>query len=159
MKELVAERWGARYALKTPPHLTIQPPFEWPRERFPALQECLLAFAKQESVFEIELKNFGAFPPSVLFVNCLKNKVLEALFHGLIARLEIDLEFVDPRNKKPFHPHITIAHRDLDEWDFPAAWHFFREKTFEKRFTAQEISLLESVEGKWVIRETFPFSG
>jgi len=82
---------------------------------------------------------------------------LEQIFQNLTAALKQNLDFEDPRNKWPFHPHITIAHRDLAERDFPDVWAFFREKIFERKFEADALTLLRNMEGKWEIEAQFSF--
>lgn len=156
-KNHIADTWGARHALKSPPHITLQPPFAWPENELVSLKKCLADFAAQQTPFTIELQNFGAFPPRVIFVKPLKNRFLEQIFQNLTAALKQDLGFDDPRNQWPFHPHITIAHRDLDEHDFPDAWAFFQEKNFEKKFETDALTLLRNVHGKWEIEAQFPF--
>jgi len=157
-KQHIADTWGARHALKSPPHLTLQPPFAWPEKDLGSLKKCLVEFASRESLFEVSLQGFGAFPPRVVFIKPLKNRFLEQIFQNLIHSLERDLGFSDPRNRRPFHPHMTIAHRDLDERDFPDVWAFFREKKFERKFEATALTLLRNVQGKWAIEENFHFS-
>ncbi|GAB4492897.1 MAG: 2'-5' RNA ligase family protein [Saprospiraceae bacterium] len=156
-KQLIADTWGASHALKSPPHLTLQPPFAWPEKDLNSLKKCLADLASRQAPFKVGLQRFGAFPPRVVFIKPLKNNFLEQLFKNLTHSLECDLGFSDPRNRRPFHPHMTIAHRDLDERDFPDVWAFFREKTFERKFEADTLTLLRNVQGKWETEENFSF--
>ena len=157
-KQYIADTWGARHALKSPPHLTLQPSFAWLEKDLNSLKKCLADLASRQAAFEVRLQGFGAFPPRVVFIKPLKNKFLEHLFKNLMHSLERDLGFSDPRNRRPFHPHMTIAHRDLDERDFPDVWAFFREKKFERKFEARALTLLRNVQGKWEIEQNFHFS-
>lgn len=156
-KNHIADTWGARHAMKSPPHITLQPPFAWPENELNSLKNCLADFASQQEPFPVELRNFGAFPPRVIFIKPLKSKLLERLFHNLAACLDANCGFSDPRNRRPFHPHMTIAHRDVREQDFPAMWAFFKEKIFEKKFEADALALLRNVHGKWEVEARFPF--
>lgn len=156
-KELIARKWRAVHALKSPPHLTLQPPFEWPQKDLPALKICLRVFAHRQAPFPVQLDNFGAFPPRVVFVQPTANPSLQALFTNLIECLNRELRLNDTRNYWPFHPHMTIAHRDLKESYFPAVWDYFKSQSFQRDFTATSISLLASVRGKWEVIADFPF--
>ena len=156
-KKYIANTWGSSHALKSPPHLTLQPPFAWPESDLDRLKDCLARFASRQSSFPVELNGFGAFSPRVVFVRPVKNAGLERLFQQLTQALRDDLEFSDPRNDRPFHPHMTIAHRDLSEDDFPAVWAHFRNEKLERRFTAAALTLLRSVQGKWVAEAEFTF--
>lgn len=157
-KNHIAEKWGPRHALNSPPHLTLQPPFEWPEHDLDALKDCLNHFAARQTSFAIDLDGFGSFPPRVVFIKPLKNKLLNQLFHHLVTCLERELGFSDPRNRRPFHPHMTIAHRDLDESDFPDVWAYFREKNYKCRFETNALTLLRNVRGKWEVEEMFSFA-
>ena len=156
-KNHIADTWGVRHALKSPPHITLQPPFVWPENELASLKKCLVDFAAHQTPFSIDIQNFGAFPPRVIFVKPLKNRFLGQIFQNLSTVLKRDLSFDDPRNRRPFYPHITIAHRDLAERDFPEVWAFFQEKVFERKFETDTLTLLRNVQGKWEIEAQFPF--
>lgn len=156
-KNHIADTWGARHALKSPPHITLQPPFAWPEDEIVSLKKCLSDFAAQQTPFSIDIQNFGAFSPRVIFVKPLKNRFLGQIFQNLSTALKRDLNLDNPRNRRPFHPHITIAHRDLAERDFPDVWAFFQEKNFERKFETDTLTLLRKVQGKWEIETQFPF--
>lgn len=158
-KQYICDTWGPSHAFKSPPHLTIHPPFGWPERRLPPLYRSLQEFTATQAPFQVHLKDFGAFPPKVLFIQPLENEALNALFQGLMTHLEKSLEFVDDRNHHPFHPHVTIAHRDVEERDFPAIWRYFQDKTYERTFDVQALTLLESVNNRWMVKETFTFGG
>jgi 2'-5' RNA ligase len=156
-KQHIADTWGPRHAFKSPPHLTLQPPFPWPPAELPRLQRTLADYAATQTPFEVELRNFAAFAPRVVFVHPVKSAELEALYHGLLARLDRDLDFRDPRNDRPFNPHMTIAHRDVPEERFAAIWGYFKEQRYERRFEIAALTLLKSVQGKWQVLENYPF--
>lgn len=156
-KHYIHDHWGPRHALNSPPHLTLQPPFGWPEEGVSTLKKCLADFASGQSPFVVELGGFGAFPPRVVFVKTLKNRYLEQLFQNLVTCLDRELGFSDLLNRRPYHPHMTIAHRDLDERDFPAVWAYFQEKSYKRTFEANALVLLRNVRGKWETEELFNF--
>lgn len=156
-KEQIAGKWGPRHALRSPPHITLFPPFAWPDKQLPALTKSLGSFAKGLPAFYLELKNFEAFPPRVIFVKPLRNKQLELLFQKLIRHLELNFHYTDERNARPFHPHMTIAHRDVPEDLFPAIWTAFRDKSYERIFRVNAIVLLKQENGRWETFQTIPF--
>jgi 2'-5' RNA ligase len=156
-KQYIASHWGPVHSLNSPPHLTLQPPVPWPETNLPALFVCLRKFVRHQAPFLVRLKNFGAFPPKVVFVEPVMSPELKSLFNNLVAALDRDLRFKDPRNDRDFHPHMTIAHRDLEEADFPAVWAHFKQQVYEREFLATSLALMESVKGKWEVREVFGF--
>ena len=53
-----------------------------------------------------------------------------------------------------FHPHATVAFRDLKKNKFEEVWKTFKEKKFDAQFEYTSFSLLK-LEEKWVERERF----
>jgi 2'-5' RNA ligase len=45
--------------------------------------------------------------------------------------------------EKPFHPHITIAFRDLKKAIFNEAWDYYSNRLFQEEFTAESVTLLK----------------
>ena len=57
-----------------------------------------------------------------------------------------------------FHPHITLAHRDLSEDIFMEAWAFINNIKVSGSFLSNNYTLLIQEKGKWKIRESFGFT-
>ncbi|HEX6914039.1 MAG TPA: 2'-5' RNA ligase family protein, partial [Chitinophagaceae bacterium] len=53
-----------------------------------------------------------------------------------------------------FHPHITVAYRDLDYRIFREAWEEYREKNFDADFEVDNFSLLQHDQKQWNIIAT-----
>jgi len=156
-KRYMLEQFHCKVALKSPAHITLIPPFGMAHTAQPELQELLEPFAAQQQSFIIRLKNFAAFKPKVIYADVLPNPLLSALQTGLEATLLQSGRFPVKKEDRPFHPHITIANRDLEKEDFPAAWQHFQQLAYEASFTANVITLLKHNEHKWEIAATFPF--
>jgi 2'-5' RNA ligase len=54
-----------------------------------------------------------------------------------------------------FHPHMTIAFRDLKKNKFQEVWQLFKERKFQAEFPYAGISLLR-LEKKWEEIKFFP---
>ena len=148
---------GAQTCPPKPAAYYAFPPFCLARQTTARPDQKPGSFAKGLPAFYVELKNFEAFPPRVIFVKPLRNKQLELLFQKLIRHLELNFHCTDARNARPFHPHMTIAHRDLPEDSFPAIWTAFRDKSYERIFRVNAIVLLKQENGRWEPLQTFPF--
>lgn len=157
-KKDCARLFKASHALKTPPHLTLIPPFPWHRTRLGEVGDALDDFALDQSPFDIELTNFNSFPPRVIFVDVFENQQLKDLQLALFHHLKKTVGLADERGNR-FHPHMTIAHRDLKKSVFPEAWAYFSAREYERSFTAEKITLLEHLNGKWEVLEEFYFGG
>ncbi|MGH2415835.1 MAG: 2'-5' RNA ligase family protein, partial [Microcystaceae cyanobacterium] len=66
IKQRFAEVYQSRAAQKSPPHITLQPPFKWQLEDLPILTEHLQKFAQTQFSIPVTLDGFGAFRPRVI---------------------------------------------------------------------------------------------
>ncbi|MGZ5209988.1 MAG: RNA 2',3'-cyclic phosphodiesterase, partial [Kaistella sp.] len=48
-----------------------------------------------------------------------------------------------------FHPHLTVAYRDLTFENFKKAWEEYEKKTFEDSFLVDKICLFKHDSQKW----------
>jgi 2'-5' RNA ligase len=71
IKLYFAEHYNSRGALNSPPHVTLQPPFDWPVADVPQLEESLRAFAATQSPIPVTLSGFAAFAPRVIYADVL----------------------------------------------------------------------------------------
>jgi 2'-5' RNA ligase len=56
-----------------------------------------------------------------------------------------------------FHPHITIAFRDLKKPTFYKAWEEYKSKTFSADFICNSFSLLKHQKDEWMVLTKFNF--
>ncbi len=154
-KKECADKFKASHALTSPPHITLHPPFPWPMNRLSELGDVLDDFAANQQPFEIQLSGFSCFKPRVLFVDVKHNDKLQGLQKSLLLHLNETLNLKDEKAVR-FHAHMTIAHRDLQHWIFPEAWAWFSGKSYDRKFTVENISLMEHNRGRWEVYEDYP---
>lgn len=158
IKQYFAEHYASRAALKSPPHITLQPPFKWLDADVPLLQESLKTFASRKDLVPITLDGFSAFPPRVIYINVLRTPELlelQADLSACMARLGI----IDPVSKtRPFAPHMTVAFKDLSRQNFKAAWQEFQQRQLHFEFTASCLTLLQHDGRRWNVSTEFPFN-
>lgn len=152
------QRFNCKVALKSPAHITLIPPFQMSDSAQTALQELLLPFAARQQNFSIHLKDFAAFKPRVIYAGVLPNTRLNELRTDLEATLLLDNRFPVKKEDRPFHPHVTIANRDLTKDNFPLAWQHFQHLSYAVTFNADAISLLRNNNQSWEIAGTFPLN-
>jgi 2'-5' RNA ligase len=80
--------------LKSPPHITLLPPFPWETEDLPKLQASLRTFAASQPPFAIALDGFGGFKPKVVYIKVVENPNLEQLYRNLVSHVETELDFL-----------------------------------------------------------------
>ncbi|MGV0025060.1 2'-5' RNA ligase family protein [Phormidesmis priestleyi] len=158
VKQYFTEHYASRHAHKSPPHITLQPPFEWSSQEISQLEQGLKEFAQKRGSVPIVLDNFSAFPPRVIYLNVLKTPELLTLQQQLMTHLEGALGIVDPVSKsRPFVPHMTVAFRDLTRQNFAIAWHEFQDKSLHFEFVGDRLTLLVHQGDHWTVASEFPF--
>lgn len=136
-------------ALKSPAHITLVPPF-WMKEELEAdLIDSINRFCRNHRKFEIRLENFSAFRPRVIYVDVLKSDALNELHHSLNDHLFSQNKFPVKIDDRPFHPHVTLAARDLYKKAFYEAWETFASKQYTANWIVNGISLLRHNKKNW----------
>lgn len=143
-KEYFRDTYGSGHALKSPPHITLVPPFRFPLLKEKTLINDLNDFVGRVETFSIRLENFNAFVPRVIFVDVKTNEKLRRL-HEKISDLAAEHWGTtgDIKKARHFSPHITVAFKDLRKADFYAAWPEFRNKKISFEFIANSITLFK----------------
>jgi 2'-5' RNA ligase len=158
IKQYFADNFASRSAQKSPPHVTLQPPFEWADGDVSRLEASLSKFASEQQSFSVTIDGFAAFPPRVIYIDVVKSQELLTLQADLMAHMEASLGIVDEVGKKrPFAPHMTVAFRDLTKQNFRAAWPEFVQRQFHFEFTADKLTLLIHDGMRWNIKSEFGF--
>lgn len=151
-KQTAQERFGSGHALKSPPHITLIPPFRSDRTDFSALQ----LLADEQKPFSVHLRNFDRFGSRVIFVNVLPEPAL--LSHQKRLADFCSNQWGIQPDFRPFHPHMTVAFKDLKRSVFPEAWAYFSAQSYERLFMAQAYTLLIHTGQRWIIDKTISLS-
>lgn len=147
-------RYGAQHTLNSPPHLTLVPPFESPDRS--ALLSGLEAFCANEKKITISIEGFGHFGQRVLYAALELQPALNAMRDRLYIHCQksLNLPLPSPRN---YHPHISLATRDLRKARFAAAWKWLQQQQIEGSFAVNDVSLLRHSGKRWLIDHKFGF--
>ncbi|AFZ43644.1 Phosphoesterase HXTX [Halothece sp. PCC 7418] len=84
IKDHFADVYESSHAKKSPPHITLQPPFKWEIDQLTALKTTLETFSHNQAPIPITLSGFGAFPPRVIYIHVEKTPELLAIQKSLI---------------------------------------------------------------------------
>lgn len=144
------------HALKSPPHITLVPPFQCPPNRqaelLPALHEAAAGLAP----FPVQLRHFDRFGQRVIFVHTEIDQPLLTC-----QRVAADVFYqrvgVQP-DTRPFHPHMTVAFKDLKRALFSEAWRYFSGQAYERQFMAEALTLLRHTGQRWETVAVAPLS-
>lgn len=150
-KNFMKERFGCVVALRSPAHITLVPPFWMDPGLEKELASEIEAFSKTEQSFDLELKDFSSFPPRVVFVNPLPSSRLTEIQESLMKRLMAAKKFPLEKDERAYHPHLTIATRDLYKRAYYEAWEVFSKKEYHANWKVLGISLLRNNNKIWEV--------
>jgi 2'-5' RNA ligase len=155
LKEELFEVFGIKYALKSPPHITLKMPFLHNEKKEGVLLKLLQGFFEQEKRFSLALGGIGSFGNRVAFLKIKYPPVLKESQQRLLAFTRVvlkkDLEISD-RN---YHPHMTMAYRDVKKDEFQQVLDYLEPRKIKASFEVHEVSLLKKKNEAWVIIEKF----
>lgn len=154
IKQQLFADYNLKGALRSPAHITLHRPFEWKEEKEAFLIETLKNF-RFNVQFELVLKDFAFFEPRVVYVDVLQNDLLFELHTALknFAKKELRL-FNEVEDKRGFHPHVTVAFRDLKKPVFYELKGKFENEQLLENFEYNGFSLLK-LEARWQVHQTF----
>jgi len=156
MKMDFKENYDSSHALNSPPHITLIPPFRITDE--PTAKELLQNFANEHSSFEVELKDFSHFGKRVIFIDVVESQFLNKLHQGLKKVMSNhSLVFEYASQPKPYHPHLTLAFKDLSNENFRRAWAIYNTQSYNASFETKELVLFKHYQQKWHIDGKFEF--
>lgn len=151
LKNYFKEYYHSKASLNSPPHITLHMPFEWKEKREAELTSKLALFSKNKNSFNLQLHNFSSFAPRVVFINVIENEALRNFQHELHRFCKIELNIFNAQYKDmAFHPHLTLAFRDLKKPMFEKAWEEFKNKEFSGSFAPTQFTLLKHNGKVWV---------
>jgi 2'-5' RNA ligase len=148
-KNFFKEHYQCTVALKSPAHITLIPPFWMEEELEKDLIDSIDKFSRSQKPFDITLKNFSTFKPRVIYADVLENELLNDLHRSLNEFINKQSKFPIKKEDRPFHPHVTLATRDLYKKAFYEAWDIFSKKQFEASWKINGISLLRHNKKNW----------
>lgn len=155
LKEEMRELFNVKYALKSPAHITIKMPFTYNELKEERLVGKLGRFFDQYAAFEIRFKGFDRFGRRVIFVDVKPSQELNRLQEALNRYCKAELKLVNELSDKAFHPHMTIAFKDVKPKNFDIYWKHIQSKQFNALYPVQDIALLKRIEGKWEVIHRF----
>jgi 2'-5' RNA ligase len=156
-KNMMLEKYNCKVGLKSPAHITLIPPFWTEEGKEEQLINDISFLNDQFQPFKMKTHNFSAFKPRTIFIvpepseelNKVKKATDDFFKNNSFYNIKIDT--------RRFHPHITIATRDLYKKSFHEIWPWFAEKEFIEEWTAESISLLKHNKKNWDVIHTSQF--
>ncbi len=158
LKEYFRDHYHSKASLNSPPHVTLHMPFEWKEAKEEKLTNALREFSTGKKPFTLSFNNFSCFAPRVIYIDVSPSDSLTALHRELRQFCKIKLNLFNALYRDlPFHPHLTLAFRDLKKNQFTLAWQEFEHKKYSGAFLIHKITLLKHDGNHWEPFHEFDF--
>ncbi len=154
-KEQIRDKYGSARALRSPAHITLIPPFHADTEQLEEVSGYLKKCAAATPEFALSLNGVGSFPPRVVFIKPDQSDKLESLQSKLISKGDLWSKY----SKREFHPHMTIAFRDVTPEIYERIWTEYSELDYQREFTADKLTLLINGKDGWSVLREYFFEG
>ena len=158
-KQMMLDKFDCKIGLRSPAHITFVPPFWMEDEKETGLLKDLEEISDSVKPFTIATVGFSAFIPRTIFIDIAINKALIEVKSGTDHYFSNKPDYKIKKENRAFHPHITIATRDLYKKAFYEAWSLFENKEFAQQWTASGFSLLRHNTQYWDVIYTSVFKG
>ncbi|NPA43396.1 MAG: 2'-5' RNA ligase family protein [Chlorobi bacterium] len=149
MKQTAKVMFDAGHALKSPAHITLIPPFWADEEEIENLAARLSRHPVSQLEKPVELDGFDRFDKRVIFVDVRPHPRLQAYQQALFDEFRACFPSYGKPNR--FHPHVTVAFKDLRREVFDDAWNLFKDDPYRAEFMPRHLTILRHDKGKWHI--------
>ena len=153
-KNHMLQEWGCKVALKSPAHITILPPYWMDTGLEDSLLQDVASLCAPFAPFPLNLQNFSAFKPRTIFVAVQPSEQLYRLKMAADDFFTRHTQYKAKPDNRSFHPHVTIATRDLHKKSFAEAWQLYESRHYERSVTATGLSVLRHNQKEWDIIHT-----
>lgn len=158
LKQEVSTKYNSDAALRSPPHITLYMPFRWKEEKENQLTKVLDTLAAKFSSFKLALDGYGCFAPRVIYITVKVHSGLVALQKEISLNAAQKWHIYEQRGSRPFHPHMTIAFRDLKKTTFNDAWAYYSGQSFAAHFSVKDVCLLKHDGKRWHVHHRSPLA-
>jgi 2'-5' RNA ligase len=156
-KNMMLEKYNCKVGLKSSAHITLVPPFWMEEEKEEQLIHDITSLSNDLHSFNMATHNFSAFKPRTIFIAPEPNNELNNIKKAIDDFFKNNSFYTIKIETRPFHPHITIATRDLYKKSFHEIWPWFAEKKFIEEWTVEGISILRHNKKNWDVIYTSQF--
>lgn len=149
-KKDLQNRYGCAVALKSPAHITLIPPYNMHPDLEPEVLGFLRQFTGNHSTLPFSVNGFGHFGHRTIFLAVEINPELQQLYAQLRHAFTNQFPGLHLQLHNDFHPHITIANRDIPREAFSEILSRFQQLEYHAAGRFDAITLLRLEQGRWV---------
>lgn len=142
ISEEISEKYNTKKALNSEPHITIIPPFWYPKSKIDTLKNVISHVSKFTWDFPILLNGYDAFPRNVLFIRVVTSEELQTCHDQTYNCLPKDL-YYKVKLYPEYNPHITIAFKDISNESFAEAKKEYLPREYIRAFGFNKLALYQ----------------
>jgi 2'-5' RNA ligase len=131
-------------------------PFSYNEAKEANLAQHFRSFFANQVPFSLTISGIGNFGQRVIFQKIIPNPELLSLQLGLKTFCKRELHLVDELSDRNYHPHLTLAFRDLKSSHFEEVLSFTKRRCFDAEFLVDRVALLKKEEGIWRVCKELP---
>ena len=146
-------RFGTQKTLNSPPHITLIPTFDFKDHQHLVAQ--FRRFAEDQPSFLVKCNGVDHFGEKTIFLGVEPNNALTDLQSRLVDFCRKELVLSIPGSTRPYHPHITLATKDLKRDQFSEAWKRVQQTRISESFQVDGFYLLRHSGKRWLIDTIF----
>ncbi|WP_339754647.1 2'-5' RNA ligase family protein [Algoriphagus aquimarinus] len=151
LKHEIRDRFQAKFALKSPAHITLKMPFVYNEAKEEKLTELLRNFVATYKPMTVTIKGVRTFGERVIYLGVDADQELYDFQKDLKSFCKKELNLIDELSDRNYHPHMTIAFKDLKKSQFQNIVHFATEMKLTQKLVVPHIALLKKVDGVWLL--------
>lgn len=91
----------------------------------------------------------------MIFIKVEEKKELLELQQQLVAFCKMELNLIQELSDYAYHPHMTVAFKDVKKKMFSEYLEWLRSKGFSARTEVNQVALLKREDGKWRVIKCF----
>ncbi|WP_425636467.1 2'-5' RNA ligase family protein [Algoriphagus yeomjeoni] len=149
LKLEIKHRFQAKYALKSPPHITVKMPFTYNEAKEEKLIERLKGFLGDYKPMTLTIKGVKTFGERVIYLDVHADQDLYDFQNDLKNFCKRELNLVDELSDRNYHPHMTVAFKDIKKAQFQNILHFVAKRRLVQKIEISNIILLKRVDRVW----------
>lgn len=153
LKLEIRERFQAKFALKSPAHVTLKMPFIYNEAKEDQLIEQLRKFVSNYEPSSLVIKGVNTFGERVIYLEVDAAEVFYDFQVDLKNFCKKELNLVDELSDRNYHPHMTIAFKDIKKNQFQNILKYTTEVNLTQELKENQISLLKRVKGVWKVHK------
>lgn len=143
--------YGCKSGHGTPVHITLIPPFclqkEFSTEDLKdGIEKSIL---NRQLGFTARIENFDSFGDRTIFANVIPDENWTKLRNETLKGILTACPGSTRKDKRPFHPHSTVANRDIPQGTIPDALKVLNELNLIKSFPVDNITIFERNGSRW----------